>query len=174
MDRGDTFTQVFPGMNPVITLGTSSLTFGDIEVGKTGSASVSITNDGPGPLVISSIATDVPGLTLADTPVTIAPGETSSVVLSVSQEAEGAVSGTLTFFSNDPVNSQISLDITATGVIILADARADFDGDGDVDFSDFLGFAGSFGKSDPIYDIDASGLVDFTDFLSSPNLLVAL
>ncbi|MEE2754994.1 MAG: hypothetical protein VX910_13490 [Candidatus Latescibacterota bacterium] len=40
-----------------------------------------------------------------------------------------------------------------------------FDGDGDVDFSGFLGFAGSFSKSDPIYDIDASGLVDFTDFL---------
>ena len=120
------------------------------------------------PLIISSIATNVPGLTLADTPVTIAPGETSSIVLSVSKEAEGTVSGTLTFFSNDPVHSQISLDITATGVIILADERTDFDGDGDVDFSDFPGFAGPFGKSDPIYDIDASGLVDCTESFGRP------
>lgn len=51
MDRGDAFTQVFPGLNPVITLGTSSLTFCNIEVGKTGSASVAITNGGPGPLL---------------------------------------------------------------------------------------------------------------------------
>ena len=52
-----------------------------------------------------------------------------------------------------------------TGIIILADARADFDGSGAVDFTDFLGFASALGTPDATYDIDASGTVDFSDFL---------
>jgi hypothetical protein len=75
------------------------------------------------------------------------------------------IGGILTFFSNDPVNSQISVDVTGAGVIILGDTRADFDGNDLVDSTDFLGFAGAFGTSDTVYDIDASGVVDFTDFL---------
>ena len=42
---------------------------------------------------------------------------------------------------------------------------ADFDGNGLVDFSDFLVFATAFGGTDPEYDFDASGNVDFPDFL---------
>ena len=50
-------------------------------------------------------------------------------------------------------------------------ARADFDGNGEVDFPDFLAFAGVFGKtsSDPDFDVrmdlDKSGKIDFPDFL---------
>jgi photosystem II stability/assembly factor-like uncharacterized protein len=80
-DRGASFTQVFPVMDPAIVLGASSPAFGDVEVGKTGSASIDITNDGLGALVISSIATDVTGLNLSESPVTIQPGETATVTL---------------------------------------------------------------------------------------------
>ena len=43
----------------------------------------------------------------------------------------------------------------------------DFDNDGDVDFSDFLLFAGAFGKpnADPLFDLTGDGKVDFSDFL---------
>jgi len=49
---------------------------------------------------------------------------------------------------------------------------ADFDGSGDVGFSDFLAFAQQFGKGsgdpefDSKFDLNASGSVDFADFLS--------
>ena len=50
-------------------------------------------------------------------------------------------------------------------------ARADFDGNGEVDFPDFLAFAGVFGKtsSDPDFDVrmdlNGNGEIDFPDFL---------
>jgi hypothetical protein len=52
---------------------------------------------------------------------------------------------------------------------------ADFDGDGTVGFSDFLAFAGNFGKQssdvdfDSRFDLDADGVVGFTDFLVFVN-----
>ena len=42
---------------------------------------------------------------------------------------------------------------------------SDFNGDGVVDFLDFLLFAAAFGGSNPTFDIDGSGAVDFPDFL---------
>ena len=50
-------------------------------------------------------------------------------------------------------------------------ARADFDGGGQVDFADFLLFAGAFGRvsTDPRFDarfdLNGDGQVDFADFL---------
>ena len=46
----------------------------------------------------------------------------------------------------------------------------DFDGNGEVGFPDFLGFAESFGKTgaeghDERHDLDANGVIDFSDFL---------
>ena len=51
-------------------------------------------------------------------------------------------------------------------VVFTAAAKAnpDFDGDGEVGFSDFFLFAEAFGGSDPRFDLDGSGEVDFTDF----------
>ena len=52
-----------------------------------------------------------------------------------------------------------------------ANQSADFDGDGQVGFSDFLVFASSFGTSfgaldhDDRTDLDGNGVVDFSDFI---------
>ena len=46
-----------------------------------------------------------------------------------------------------------------------AGIAGDFDGDGRVGFSDFLGFAGAFGKKEPRFDLDGDGTVGFSDFL---------
>jgi len=49
--------------------------------------------------------------------------------------------------------------------------QGDFDGDGDVDFSDFLLFAAGFGKTSAdtdfssVLDLSSNGAVDFDDFL---------
>ncbi|MCZ6633563.1 MAG: EF-hand domain-containing protein, partial [bacterium] len=57
-----------------------------------------------------------------------------------------------------------NLSVTATG-------QADFDGDGAVNFQDFLQFARRFGKRagesefDAAFDLDGNGAVDFPDFL---------
>lgn len=51
-------------------------------------------------------------------------------------------------------------------VTFTAAARAnpDFDGDGEVGFSDFFLFTEAFGSGNPRFDLDASGRVDFADF----------
>lgn len=53
----------------------------------------------------------------------------------------------------------------------VVEPTPDFNGDGSVDFTDFINFAGVFGaqegtsKYDPSFDLDSSGDVGFTDFL---------
>jgi subtilisin family serine protease len=44
-------------------------------------------------------------------------------------------------------------------------AKADFDSDGLIGFSDFLLFAAAFGGNDLLYDLDTDGAVGFSDFL---------
>ena len=52
---------------------------------------------------------------------------------------------------------------------------ADFDGDGQVTFADFLTFAGKFGtgrgeeRYDARYDLDSDGEIGFSDFLIFAN-----
>ncbi len=57
--------------------------------------------------------------------------------------------------------------IVLAAVPLLAQTvdAADFDGDGKVDFNDFVMFAQAFGTTDPQFDLDDSGMVDFQDFL---------
>ena len=60
------------------------------------------------------------------------------------------------------------LSIVLVPTFLWADtaSKADFDGSGTVDFSDFLVFASAFGTSQAKYDLDGSGTVDFADFLA--------
>ena len=45
----------------------------------------------------------------------------------------------------------------------LAEVTPDFDGDGEVGFSDFILWADAFGGADPRFDLDGNGIVDFGD-----------
>ena len=49
------------------------------------------------------------------------------------------------------------------------DGTADFNGDGNVDFRDFLPFADAFGTSNPAFDLNGDGTVGFADFLLFAN-----
>lgn len=49
--------------------------------------------------------------------------------------------------------------------ITLKASLSDFDGNGKVDFLDFLAFAGAFGTDQAQFDLDQNGQVDFPDFL---------
>ncbi len=50
-------------------------------------------------------------------------------------------------------------------VVVYANPRADFNGDGSVDFSDFIGFARAFNTENSTYDMDGNNVVDFSDFI---------
>ena len=42
---------------------------------------------------------------------------------------------------------------------------SDFNGDGQIDFEDFLEFVNAYGSEEARFDLDNSGRVDFADFL---------
>lgn len=71
---------------------------------------------------------------------------------------------TVTDLLGRPIDSG-SRSVTFTPGLQSPAARADFDGDGIVGFSDFLQFAAAFGGSDPAFDFDTDGVVGFSDFL---------
>ena len=50
-------------------------------------------------------------------------------------------------------------------VVVYANPRADFNGDGNVDFSDFIAIASAFNTDDSTYDLNGNGVVDFGDFI---------
>ncbi|MCZ6634444.1 MAG: hypothetical protein O7G87_13650, partial [bacterium] len=89
---------------------------------------------------------------------------------------EGELTGTLTILSNDPEQPafQITLAGLATGPALPTPTRPtpDFNGDGLVNFSDFLAFAAAFGTRsgdafyDARFDLDSSGDIAFPDFLT--------
>ena len=64
-----------------------------------------------------------------------------------------------------------TLSASALAIDSASPAASDFDGDGQIGFSDFLAFAGGFGKRtgdpgfDPTFDLNRDRSVDFSDFL---------
>lgn len=80
-------------------------------------------------------------------------------------ESTGSFGGTIDVLSDDPDNAITVVSISGTAVVIFADPGADFDGNGSIDFADFLMFAEAFGTSDIRFDLDLSSRVDFGDFL---------
>jgi hypothetical protein len=94
----------------------------------------------------------------------------SSDTLSLIQDIPLGEFGTLVA-SIDP-DGRPPLSVLHLAKVETSGKTADFDGDGTVGFSDFLAFAGNFGKQsgdvdfDSRFDLDADGVVGFTDFLA--------
>lgn len=153
---------------PIISLIQENLSLGEIEVGKDVTTTFTITNTGTGPLNITDIQSDIAGITLSETQLTVPPGQSQDITVTFSPPAEGPITGTIDVLSDDPEKASISLSITGSAIFIPAtpaDPRTDFDGSRTIDFSDFLLFVGAFGTANTTFDLDESGTVDFSDFL---------
>ncbi len=81
-------------------------------------------------------------------------------------DAKGRAASDLTLGS-EPGSNTVEVIVQGLDPMLFtatAKATPDFDGDGEIGFSDFFLFAEAFGGSDPRFDLDASGSVDFADF----------
>ena len=159
-------TVVEAGVPPLLSISSTTLSFGDVEVGKTGSAPLTIRNDGAGPLLVTDLQSDLNGVTFSQTTFTVPPNDSTTVAISISPDVQGDLAGSIRVFSNDPTHTIFPIAFQATAIIVPADPRADFDGSGTVDFLDFLEFAGAFGSTTTKYDLDDDGTVGFSDFLA--------
>ena len=150
---------------PVISLVQENLSLGEIEVGQEITTTFTITNTGAGPLTITDIQSNIAGIALSETQLTVPPGQSQDITVTFSPPAEGPITGTIDVISNDPEKASISLTITGSAIFTPADPRTDFDGSRTIDFPDFLLFVSAFGTANTTFDLDGSGTVDFSDFL---------
>ncbi len=125
----------------------------------------------PGALLPHSLVVEVRdenGELLAGAQVTftVTGGGGSLTEESVATDSRGRAATTLTLGSEPGPNTVEVIVQGLESMLFTVTARAtpDFDGDGEVGFSDFFLFAEAFGGSDPRFDLDASGSVDFADF----------
>ena len=154
------------GALPVIAIPETGLNFGDVEVGRSGTATLTIRNDGEGPLQVTDLQSDVTGVTFSRTSFTVAANSSETVTVTIGPGSEGAFAGSIQVSSSDPSNGVLSIPLQATGILTPADPRTDFNGNGTVDFPDFLEFAQAFGSTESKYDLNGNGTVDFADFLT--------
>ena len=151
---------------PSIALTQESLNFGEIELNKSTTKTITIRNDGPGTLNVSNIQTDLTDVKISATQFTVAAGSSKDVIITYNPKTESTLSGTISIISDDPTNGSLSISLSGTAIFIPANPRADFNGSGIVDFPDFLSFAQAFGTNDATHDLNDNGTVDFPDFLT--------
>ena len=87
---------------PDLSLSRTSLAFGNVMVGLTSSNELSLINSGFAPLDIYSITPSVPNVSLPFSPITLAPGESNSIMVTYAPLAAGSMTGQLAIISSDP------------------------------------------------------------------------
>ncbi len=147
-----------------IVLGADRLEFNGVEVGRRMNRTLTIRNEGQGALKITDIKSDLQGVSVSRDTFEVPAGESVDLTVTLTPGAEGAFSGNLEILSNDPDRSLIVLPLSGSAVVFRPDVRADFNGNGQVDFADFVLFARAFGTVDPTFDLNENGRVDFADF----------
>ena len=158
--------QLLTVLPPAINIPNTSLDFGeDVPAGESRTLTLVVKNTGGEALNISDIQSDLDGVSVSQTELMVAAGDSAKVEITFTPSEDGPFSGTITISSNDPENSSIAVSLSGTAVVVYGDSRADFDGDGEIGFSDFIGFAQAFNTDNAIYDLNGNGLVDFPDFL---------
>ncbi|MFT5366061.1 MAG: hypothetical protein ACI8V2_001003 [Candidatus Latescibacterota bacterium] len=151
---------------PVLTLTQTTVDFGSFDLARSPQKQLTIQNNGQGPLVISNIQSNLIGLIASPNVTTLAPGESTDITLSIKTTQTGMFSETLQIISNDPMQPTTSIRLSGTAQVIPPEPQADANGNGTIDFPDFLTFAQSFGNPHPTLDFNNNGTVDFPDFLT--------
>jgi len=136
-----------PALLPAIVIGNQQIDFGEVEVERSGRVEFTIYNEGMGALTIESVNADVPEISVLLANTSVSAGDSTQVVITFHPQAGGTVSGTIDLRTNDPNYETIRLSYTGSVVVVPADPRADFDGNGQIAFGDFLIYVQSFGKS---------------------------
>ena len=158
---------------PTLLLRQTALTFEGVEIGQTRDLPLTLVNSGAGDLIVSRISSEGDPFSVTGESFTLSPGDSATVTLTFAPTAEGAASGTLQILTNDPDRATVLIALSGTAVSPAppTSPSADFNGDGRVNFPDFLAFAGGFGARrgganySAAFDLDGSGDIGFPDFL---------
>ena len=109
------------GVKPNVTLSPSPLAFGTqrVDASRTETVTVSNASTATSSITVTSVAVSgnaAFALGIVTTPFTVAPGSSQGVPVKFTPTSEGAVSGTLTLTTNDPVTPTFTVTLSGTGV----------------------------------------------------------
>src|SRR5215467_13520075 len=102
---------------PQISLSTTAVSFGSVQVSTSGSSSLSISNTGNSDLTVSAVTISGVGFGFSGitTPKVISAGQSAPVALAFTPSAQGAATGTLTIASNDTAHPTMTVALSGTG-----------------------------------------------------------
>jgi hypothetical protein len=106
--------------NPVLTVSTAALNFGDDPVGTTATLSVTLTSTGSSPVTVSAASMTGAGFTFsgATFPVTLNPTIAITIQVQFDPTAAGAASGTLKFTSNSTTGTTSTVSLSGNGTAV--------------------------------------------------------
>lgn len=116
------------GSNPtgaaMLSVSSSTLSFGNVQVGNATAQLVSVTNTGNANLLISAVSTAGNGFGISGyANMTVAPNQSLTMAVNFAPAAPGDVTGTLLVSSN-AVNSQVQIGLSGTGIIADASGHS--------------------------------------------------
>jgi Abnormal spindle-like microcephaly-assoc'd, ASPM-SPD-2-Hydin len=105
---------------PQLLFSSKTLSFGNVAVGSTGSASLTLTSSGTAPVTISSAALQGTGFSDsgASFPVTLNPNQSVTITVQFDPTAAGAATGTLTVSSNSTTGAITQVTLSGTGTAV--------------------------------------------------------
>jgi subtilisin family serine protease len=103
--------------SPDAVVSPTTLAFGNVYVTQFGSLSTNVANAGCAALQVTAIAIDNPVFASAlAVPFNVAPGASQAVGVTFTPATAGAVTGTMTLTTNDPLHPTLTVGLTGTGV----------------------------------------------------------
>ncbi|OGG02314.1 MAG: hypothetical protein A3F83_07960 [Candidatus Glassbacteria bacterium RIFCSPLOWO2_12_FULL_58_11] len=102
---------------PDIAISSAAPDLGSVTLGGSGSGAFTITNQGTADLVVSSIVSDNAEFSISPAAVTLAAGQSQTVIVSFSPAAEGLRGATVTIASNDPDQPSRSVSLSGSGLL---------------------------------------------------------
>ena len=106
--------------NPQVTLGTTSLSFGNVAVNSSATQSVTLTSSGTSALTVNSAAITGAGYTLigGSYPVTLNPQQSTTIQVQFKPTASGSATGQLTISNNSTNNGTAVVSLSGTGTTV--------------------------------------------------------
>lgn len=102
---------------PSIDLSSETINFNDVVIGDISSQDLVVTNTGTSDLAINLLSfNNNMYFSSTDIPINLSPNESSVINISFQPTTIGTSSGTMTVFSNDPINPELNVSLHAYGI----------------------------------------------------------
>lgn len=155
------------GAHPAAAVGATTLDFGEVQVGSSAQKSFTVRSTGPVSLLVSNFQPSSSHFSTAVDSIEIPEADSAAVNVTFAPLAGGAISGSLTFATDDSANPLFTIALSGTGLGGAPAKDCDFTGDGKSDLADVIAFmlVARANPDDPGLDWNGDGMYTVADVL---------